>query len=110
MSGLRHAAIDAGDHHVDDHGDKSGKNCGESVLGATVLGDTHDLSDGPADEIHPGHGGSEGEATDDGVEGLGLELLGDDIDGLEGSGNGGHCIYYSGKIIPVTTPLSLQLF
>lgn len=93
MSWLSHAAIDAGDHHVNDHGDKGGEDRSESVLSTTILGDTHDLSDGPADEIHPGHGGGEGEATNDGVESLGLKLLADDIDGLEGSGNGGHCIY-----------------
>jgi len=110
LSGLLHTAVDAGDHHEDDDGEEGGEDRGESVLGATILGDTHDLGNGPADEVHPGHGGGEGEATDDGVEGLGLELLGDDIDGLKGGGNGGHCIYYSGKIILVTTPPSLQSF
>lgn len=92
LSGLLDLAVDAGNDHEDNHGKEGGEKGGEGILRATVLGDAHDLGNSPADEIHPGHGSGEGETTNDGVEGLGLELLGDDIDGLEGLGNGGHCI------------------
>ena len=92
LSGLLDLAVDTGNDHEDNHGKERSEKGGEGILRATVLGDTHDLGNGPADEIHPGHGGGEGETTNDRVEGLGLELLGDDIDGLEGLGNGGHCI------------------
>ena len=92
LSGLLNLVVDARNNHEDNHGDEGGEEGSENVLGATVLGDTHNLGNGPTDEIHPGHSSGEGETTNNGVEGLGLELLGDDIDGLKGIGNGGHCI------------------
>jgi hypothetical protein len=47
----------------------------------------------PADEVHPRHGGREGETTNDGVEGLGLEFLGDEVNGFHGSS--GHGDWYT---------------
>ena len=93
LRGLLDIGVNAGDDQEDNHREEGGSERGERILGTTVLGNLHNLGDNPADEIHPGHGGGERKATDDGVECLGLELLGDDIDGLEGAGNGGgHCI------------------
>jgi len=92
LRGLLDIGVNAGDHQEDNHREEGGDQSGECILGTTVLGDLHDLGGDPADEIHPGHGGGEREATNDGVESLSLELLCDDIDGLEGGGNGGHCI------------------
>jgi len=45
--------------------------------------------DGPPDKIHPGQGSGEGEARDNGVEGLCFELTGD-RDECIGSDFGGH--------------------
>ena len=110
MGGLLDTTVNTGDDHEDNHGKEGGKERGERVLGTTVLGDLDNLGDHPADEIHPRHRGGERETGNNGVEGLGLELLGDEIDSLEGAGNGGHCIYYNRKIILVTTLPSEQSF
>lgn len=92
MSRLLNGTVDLGDHQEDNHGQKGCEKRGERILETTVLGDLDNLGDDPTDEIHPRHGGREGETTDDGVEGLGLEFLGDEIDSLEGRANGGHFI------------------
>jgi len=64
-----------------------------------ILLDANDLVDRPADKVEPGDGSREGETRDDGVEGLGLELLGENLDSFDGGG--GHFIVclenYSGN-------------
>ena len=37
---------------------------------------------------HPGHRRGEGETRNNGVEGLGLELLGNEVDSFDSSGHG----------------------
>ena len=87
LSGFLDILVNTGDDHEDDNRQQGGEYSGERILGTPVLRDLHNLGDGPTDEIHPRHCGSEGETTNDGVEGLSLELLGDDINGPEGAGN-----------------------
>jgi len=50
----------------------------------TVLLDANDLVDRPTDKVEPRDGSREGETRDDGVEGLGLEFLGEYLDGFDG--------------------------
>ena len=90
LGGLLDGAVEASDDHVNNDGEEAGEEGGERVLGTTVLGNLHELGDSPTDEIHPRHGGGERETRNDGVESLGLELLGDEINSFEGSRNGGH--------------------
>ena len=79
------------DGEVDNNGQQSGEQGGERVVHATVLVNLDDLVDQPADKVHPGESGREGETRDDGVQGLRFELLADKRDGF-GSGHG---IYYN---------------
>lgn len=62
------------DGHVDQDGQQGGEDGAQHIVLATVLADLHHLGDHEADGIHPCHGSGEGEASHDGVEGLGLEL------------------------------------
>lgn len=73
-SGLPDARGNPGDDHVDDDGEEGGEERGERVVHTTVLLDADDLVNRPANDIHPRKGGSEGEASDDSVERLSLEL------------------------------------
>lgn len=85
VHGLRRlgdASRHGGDHHVDRDGEESGEHGSERVLGTTVLGHLNDLVDDETNNIHPGHRRSEREASNDSVEGLGLELLGNKGDSL----------------------------
>jgi len=89
---LLDTTVDVRDREIDNHGEEGGENGDERVLATTILGDLDELGNRPTDEIHPRHGRREGEATNDGVEGLGLKLLGHEIDSLDSRGNGGHYI------------------
>jgi len=79
-----------GDREVDDNRQQSGEQGSERVVHTTVLVDLDDLVHQPADEVHPGKSGREGETRNDGVQGLRFELLANKRDGF-GSGHG---IYY----------------
>jgi hypothetical protein len=83
---------DLGDDHVNRNGEEGGEDRSEGVLSATVLGHADHLLNEPTNEVHPRHGSREREARDDGVEGLGLELLRDEVDGLKRlGGHISHC-------------------
>jgi len=75
---------DAGHDHVDRDGQQSGEDRGEGVLGTTVLWHLDQLLDDPTDQVHPAHRRREAEARNDGVEGLGFQFLGNEVDRLEG--------------------------
>jgi len=94
LSRLGNAGGDLGDDHVDRDGEEGSKNSGKAVLDTTVLGDADHLLDEPTNNIHPRHGSRERETCNDGVKGLSLELLGDQIDGLDGlGGHVRHSVY-----------------
>ena len=96
LSGLRHTGRNTRHDHVDSDREEGGEDRGEGVLGTTVLGHLNDLADDPADEVHPGHSGGEGETRDNRVERLGLELLGNEVDGFDSLGASGfHCECYT---------------
>jgi len=89
---LGHTGGDAGDHHVDHNGQQGGEDRGETVLGTTVLWHLDHLLDDPSDQVHPAHRGSEGEARNNGVEGLGFQFLGNKVNSLESlGGHVSHC-------------------
>jgi len=91
-NGLPDASRHARDDHVDDHGKKSGEESGERIVHAAVLLNLDDLVNGPTNDVHPGKSRGEGETSDDGVEGLSLELTGDREDGID-SDIGRHLLY-----------------
>jgi len=83
---------DTGDDHVHRDGEEGGEDSGEGVLGTTVLRHLDHLLDEPTDEVHPRHGGRKGETRNNGVEGLGLEFLRNEVNGLESlGGHVSHC-------------------
>ena len=90
LSWLSDPGGDSGDREVDDNGQQSGEQRGERVVHTTVLVDLDDLVHQPADEVHPREGGREGEARNDGVQGLRFKLLAD----KRNSFGSGHGIYY----------------
>jgi len=49
----------------------------------TVLLDTDDLVDSPPNKVEPRDGSRERETRDDGVQGLSLKLLGQNLDSFE---------------------------
>jgi len=77
---------DARDDHVDNDGQEGGEDSGEGVLSTTVLWHLDELLDDPANQVHPAHGGGEGEARNNGVEGLGFQFLGHEVNGLHSAG------------------------
>jgi len=81
----------AGDHQEHDHGKESREKSRETVVEATVLLDTNNLVDRPSDEVQPRDRSREGEARNNGVQGLRLEFLSQERDGFHGSSR--HCIY-----------------
>jgi len=93
LRGLRDLGVDAGDRKEDHDGKERSEKGGESVLSATVLGNLNNLGDGPANKVHPRHRRGERETTNNGVEGLSLEFLGDKGYGLESSSR--HCDCYT---------------
>jgi len=96
LSRLGHTGGNTRDDHVDRDGEESGEDSGEGVLSTTVLRHLDHLLNEPADEIHPRHGSREGETRNDRVEGLSLELLGHEIDGLKRlGGHVRHCEFYN---------------
>jgi len=93
LRGLSDLTVNARDREEDHDGKEGGKDSGESVLSTTVLGNLNNLGDGPANKVHPRHRRGERETTNNGVEGLGLEFLGDKGYGLESSSR--HCDCYT---------------
>jgi hypothetical protein len=93
LRGLSDLTANAGDYKEYNHGEEGGKDGGKRVLSTTVLGDLDDLGDGPTNKVHPRHSRGEREATNNRVESLGLEFLGDEVYGLESSGR--HCVCYT---------------
>ena len=87
MRWLGHTSGDAGNDHVDRNGQQGGQDRGEGVLGTTVLWHLNNLLDDPADQVHPAHRRSEGEARNNGVEGLGFQFLGNKVNSLESLGS-----------------------
>lgn len=95
LSRLRDASRDHRDDLVNNHRKEGGEESGERVLGATVLGNLHDLGNDPADKVHPGHRRREGETGNDGVERLGLKLSRDKGDSIHSSvHNASHCVSF----------------
>jgi len=84
---LGHTSGDARNDHVDRNGQQCGEDRGESVLGTTILWHLDDLLDDPTDQVHPAHRRGEAEARNNGVEGLGFQFLGHEVDGLESLGS-----------------------
>ena len=84
MDTSRHAR----DRKVDDDGQQGGEQRSERVVHTTVLVDLDDLVHQPADEVHPREGGREGEARDDGVQGLRFKLLADKRNSFSSGGHG----------------------
>tara|TARA_B000000441_G_scaffold29096_1_gene18413 strand:- start:451 stop:750 length:300 start_codon:yes stop_codon:yes gene_type:complete len=93
LRGLSDLGVDTRDRKEDHNGEEGGEESGKSVLNATVLGHLDNLGNSPANEVHPRHRGGERETTNDRVEGLGLEFLGDKVYGLKSSV--GHCDFYT---------------
>tara|TARA_B100001741_G_scaffold216119_1_gene179062 strand:+ start:1001 stop:1300 length:300 start_codon:yes stop_codon:yes gene_type:complete len=93
LRGLRNLGVDTRDRKEDHDGKERGEEGGKGILNATVLGDLNNLGNGPANKVHPRHRRGEGKTTNNGVEGLGLEFLGDKVYGLKSSV--GHCDCYT---------------
>ena len=91
------------DTNVDQDGQERRKQGRERVVHTTVLVDLDDLVHQPADEVHPRESGGEGKTRDDGVQALGFQFLGNEVNSIEGLG--GHVshgvvfILYIQKII-----------
>lgn len=92
MRWLLDTTVDVRDDEIDNHGKESGENRGKRILGTTILGDLYELGNRPTDEIHPSHGRGEREPTNNRVESLSLELLGDEVNSSKGGGNRGHYV------------------
>jgi hypothetical protein len=92
---LRIVDLHVGRHGLDGHehhdGQEGGEQSGQDVILATVLAHLNHLGDDPANNVHPGDGAGEGEARNNGVQGLGLELKSD------GRNHVGHFYYCIGK-------------
>lgn len=73
-----HTCRDTRDTDVDQDGQESCEQGRERVVHTTVLVDLNNLVDDPPDQVHPREGGGEGESSNDGVEGLGLEFTSDE--------------------------------
>ena len=66
------------DTDVDQDGQERCEQGRERVVHTTVLVDLNNLVNDPSNQVHPREGGGEGESSNDGVEGLGLEFTSDE--------------------------------
>ena len=66
------------DTDVDQDGQERCEQGRERVVHTTVLVDLNNLVNDPSHQVHPREGGGEGESSNDGVEGLGLEFTSDE--------------------------------
>ena len=73
-----HTSGNTRDTDVDQDGQESCEQGSKGVVHTTVLVDLNNLVDSPPDQVHPREGGGEGESSNDGVEGLGLEFTSDE--------------------------------
>jgi hypothetical protein len=79
---LGHTGGDVGNTEENNNREEGGEDGNEGILSPTILGNLDNLLDKPTNEVHPRHGGGEGEPSDDSVERLGLKLLRNKVDGL----------------------------
>jgi len=68
---------------VDGHGQESREQGGERVVHTTVALNLNDLVNQKSNQVHPRERSREGETRNDGVEGLRLEFLGDQVDSVD---------------------------
>lgn len=78
MGWLLHTVGNTRHSDVDQDGQESCEQGRERVVHTTVLVDLNNLVDDPSNQVHPREGGGEGESSNDGVEGLGLEFTSDE--------------------------------
>ena len=78
MGWLLHTSGNTRDTDVDQDGQERCEQGSKGVVHTTVLVDLNNLVNSPPDQVHPREGGGEGESSNDGVEGLGLEFTSDE--------------------------------
>ena len=78
MCWLLHTCRHTRDTDVDQDGQERCEQGREHVVHTTVLVDLNNLVDSPSNQVNPREGGGEGESSNDGVEGLGLEFTSDE--------------------------------
>jgi len=84
---LGHTSGDVGNTEEHHNREEGGEDGNEGILSPTILGNLDHLLDEPTNEVHPRHGGSEGEPGDNRVERLGLKFLRNKVDGLHSFGS-----------------------
>ena len=85
MGWLLHTSGNTGDTDVDQDGQERRKQGSKRVIHTTVLVNLNNLVNQPSHQVHPREGGGEGEAGNDGVEGLGLEFTSDERNSFSSS-------------------------
>ena len=85
MCWLLHTCRDTGDTDVDQDRQERCEQGRERVVHTTVLVNLNNLVNQPSHQVHPREGGGEGEAGDNGVEGLGLEFTSDERNSFSSS-------------------------
>ena len=80
-----HTSGNTGDTDVDQDGQERRKQGSKRVIHTTVLVNLNNLVNQPSHQVHPREGGGEGEAGNDGVEGLGLEFTSDERNSFSSS-------------------------
>lgn len=80
-----HTSGNTRDTDVDQDGQECCEQGRERVVHTTVLVDLNNLVNSPPDQVHPREGGGEGESSNDGVEGLGLEFTSDERNSFSSS-------------------------
>ena len=85
MGWLLHTSGNTRDTDVNQDGQECCEQGRERVVHTTVLVDLNNLVDSPSHQVHPREGGGEGESSNDGVEGLGLEFTSDERNSFSSS-------------------------
>ena len=80
-----HTCRDTGDTDVDQDRQERCEQGSKSVVHTTVLVNLNNLVNSPPDQVHPRECGGEGEAGNNGVEGLGLEFTSDERNSFSSS-------------------------
>ena len=80
-----HTSGNTRDTDVNQDGQECCEQGRERVVHTTVLVDLNNLVDSPSNQVHPREGGGEGESSNDGVEGLGLEFTSDERNSFSSS-------------------------